>query len=67
MLASEVLVDKELKAVLDLRFLRYGDVAADSGAANQDLESHLEHLFIIQEETHMRQGAWIATHYFRIA
>ena len=67
MVTAEELADEELKAVLDLRLLGHRDAAADSRAANQDHESDLEHLSVVQEESHVREGAGVAGQHFRIA
>ena len=59
-LAAEVLADKDLEAVLDLGLLRSRDIAADPWSTDQDHEGHFKHLFVVKEETHVRQSTWIA-------
>ena len=53
-LAAEVLANEDLEAVLDLGLLGGRDVAADPWSADQDHERHFKHLFVVQEETHVR-------------
>ena len=59
-LAAEVLADKDLEAVLDLGLLRSRDIAADPWSTDQDHEGHFKHLFVVKEETHVRQSTRIA-------
>lgn len=60
MLAAEILPDIDLHYVLDFALLGHSDVAPDAWSANQYHERQFEHLAVIKQETHLRQGARVA-------
>ena len=65
--AAEVLLDKYFQAILNLRFLRDCNIAANARSTYEDHKCHLQHLFVIKQETHVRQSSRIARHRLRIA